>query len=395
MKMSEAVTEIVKAPRERLKFIDMARSIAILLMLEGHFIGLSLNQAYRSESNPIYASWNFVRGFTAPMFFTVTGVVFVYLLTNNVQAGYFKNKRVKKGFQRSLELLFWGYALQVNLQNIIQYFEGNISNWVYAFHVLQSIGIGISCLLLIFGIFKLIGKGGLWLYYFIAATALFSFYPYLKGLPEGQYVLNGWPLILQNMIKGPDSVFPIVPWVAFTLYGGMVGDLLNRFHEHVRKTWFPLAFIGLGLALNLFGYAIFETVDVIFKQIHKDSPVDMSFNAWLYGRLGQVLIVLGILMFIEKYFHVKDSLFIKIGQNTLQIYIVHVIVLYSGIFGLGLNHYIEDALNPWQAILSAAGFITIFVIFTKYLEPLTAAYDKFKSILFWPFRKVWGVIAKK
>ena len=393
--MSEPVTEIVKAPRERLKFIDMARSIAILLMLEGHFIGLSLNQAYRSDSNPIYATWNFVRGFTAPMFFTVTGVVFVYLLTNNVQAGYFKNKRVKKGFQRSLELLFWGYALQLNLQNILQYMQGNVSNWVFAFHVLQSIGIGISCLLLIFGVFKLIGKGGLWFYYFIAATALFSFYPYLKGLPEGQYVLNGWPLFIQNMIKGPDSVFPIIPWVAFTLYGGMVGDLLNRFHEHVRKNWFPLTFLGLGLALNLFGYAIFETVDLIFKQIHKDSPIDLSFNAWLYGRLGQVLIVIGILMFIEKYFHVKDSLFIKIGQNTLQIYIVHVMILYSGIFGLGLNQYIADALNPWQAILSAIGFISVFVIFTKYLEPLTAVYDSFKSILFWPFRKVWSTLLRK
>ncbi len=392
--MNEQITEVVKAPRERLKFIDMARSIAILLMLEGHFIGLTLGQSYRDENNLLYASWNFVRGFTAPMFFTVTGVVFVYLLTNNVQSGYFKNKRVKKGFQRSLELLFWGYALQLNIQNIVEYAQGNVSNWVYAFHVLQSIGIGISFLLLIFGLYKIIKKGGLWFYYFMAATILFSFYPYLKNLPEGTYLLNDWPLFIQNMIKGPDSVFPIIPWVAFTLYGGMVGALLNRFHEYVRKDWFPITFIGLGLALNLFGYTIFETVDLVFKYIYEDSLIDLSFNSWLYGRLGQVLIVIGILMFIEKYLNVKDSLFLKVGQNTLQIYIVHVIVLYSGIFGIGLNHIIKESLNPWQAILSAIGFITIFVIFTKYLEPLTELYQKFKSILFWPFTKMKDLIFK-
>jgi len=75
-------TSAAKAPKERLKFIDMARSIAILLMLEGHFIGCTLaNQDYYHNSqSPIYFAWNFVRGFTAPMFFTVTGLVFVYLL---------------------------------------------------------------------------------------------------------------------------------------------------------------------------------------------------------------------------------------------------------------------------------------------------------------------------
>ena len=159
--MSEEASVIVKAPRERLKFIDMARSIAILLMLEGHFIGLTLNDAYRNDDNLVYGAWNFVRGFTAPMFFAVTGLVFVYLLTNNMQAGYFKNKRVKKGFRRSLELLFWGYFLQTNLQNLPEYLSGNISSWVTAFHVLQSIGIAIAFILLIFGLYKLIGKGPL------------------------------------------------------------------------------------------------------------------------------------------------------------------------------------------------------------------------------------------
>ncbi|MBU2018983.1 MAG: acyltransferase [Bacteroidetes bacterium] len=387
--MSESVKPI---PRERLKFIDMARSIAILLMLEGHFIGLSLHESFKDDNNPIYFSWNFVRGFTAPMFFTVTGVVFVYLLTNNPDAKFFNNRRVSKGFRRSLELLMWGYLLQVNLKHIWTYLTGEVSEWVYAFHVLQAIGVGIAMLLLIFGLYKLIGKGALFLYYFLAATLLFSFYPYFKSLPEGVYVLNGWPQIIQNMIKGPNSVFPIIPWVAFTLYGGMVGALLNRFHEHVRKVWFPLCFIGLGLILNLFGFAIFKFIDELSKTMHFSENLDFVFNAWLYGRLGQVLIVIGVLMFIEKYFHIKDSLFIKIGQNTLSIYIVHVMILYSGVFGIGLNHYIKNIFTPWQAVFAAASFITFFVFFTKYLEQLEAVYKKLWDIILWPFKTIWAKI---
>lgn len=385
--MAEEVIQEVETKRERLKFIDMARSIAILLMLEGHFIGLTLNQAYRDDNNPLYFTWNFIRGFTAPMFFTVTGVVFVYLLTNQQKAGFFKNRRVSKGFSRAFELIFWGYMLQLNFQHIVDYLHGDFNEWSTAFHVLQSIGVGIALLLLIYGIYKIIKKGGLWFYYFLAATLLFSFYPYLKNLPEGQYALEGWPMIIQNMIKGPHSVFPIVPWVAFTLYGGMVGALLNRFHEHVRKVWFPLTFIGLGIVLNIFGYTIFKAIDQLSKMIHFSENLDFVFNAWLYGRLGQVLIVIGILMFIEKYFKIKDSLFIKIGQNTLQIYIVHVMVLYSGIFGVGLNHYIKNSLTPAQAILSAIGFILVFVIFVKFLPAIEKPYQKLEQIVLWPFKK--------
>jgi uncharacterized membrane protein len=389
--MSEVV-EIKKAPRPRLMFIDMARSIAILLMLEGHFIGLTLDNAYRDDENLLYMTWNFVRGFTAPMFFTVTGVVFVYLLTNNSAAGFFKNRRVTKGFKRSIELVFWGYLLQTNFQHFPDYLRGNISDWFFAFHVLQSIGVGISFLLIIYGIYKLIGKLPLGLYYFVAATTLFSFYPYLKGLPDGVYPMEGWPLFLQNMVRGPYSVFPIVPWVAFTLYGGMVGALLNRYYKYVKRFWFPLTFMILGLILNIFGFYIFTGIDELFKLLKIDENPDFVKNAWLYGRIGQVLIALGILMFIEKYFRVKESLFIRVGQNTLQIYIVHVIVLYSAIFGVGINQWYNRNLDPYWAIGSAALFIATFILFVKYLDPITKVYKKLWSFVYWPFIQLFKLV---
>ena len=166
MAESEIVLPLEKKPR--LKFIDMARSIAILLMLEGHFIGLSLGQEYRDPDNFVYMCWNFVRGFTAPMFFTVTGVIFVYLLSAKNE-GFLSNKRVTKGFKRSGEFLFWGFFLQLNFiesgKTIFNSIFGDATldfgTWVYAFHVLQCIGVGIACLLLIYGLRQLIGFGHL------------------------------------------------------------------------------------------------------------------------------------------------------------------------------------------------------------------------------------------
>ena len=106
--MSELEVPIIPQPKARLKFIDMARSIAILLMLEGHFIEhmykdfkpmVGLIREHGTSGNIFFDWFYFIKGFTAPMFFMVTGVVFVYLLARNKDAGFYQNPRVRKGFK--------------------------------------------------------------------------------------------------------------------------------------------------------------------------------------------------------------------------------------------------------------------------------------------------------
>jgi uncharacterized membrane protein len=100
----------------RLRFIDIARSVAILLMLEGHFVDLTLAEEHRTRGVWLYETWHYIRGMTAPMFFTVTGLVFAYLLTGARESGFWQVPRVRKGIRRAGELLFWGYLLQINLR---------------------------------------------------------------------------------------------------------------------------------------------------------------------------------------------------------------------------------------------------------------------------------------
>ena len=373
--MDEEQIEIIAKPKVRLKFIDMARSLAILLMLEGHFIEhtfknfkpmIELVKQTGTSGYLIFDWWYFIKGFTAPLFFTVTGIVFVYLLARNKEAGFRRNPRIGKGFRRAFELLLWGYALQLNLRYITNTFNHD-EPWFYAFHVLQSIGMGIIALLLIFGLYKLLKIGPLYLYYFIAGTVIFCFYPYTKSLADGVHIPSGGPQLLQNIIHGPRSVFAIIPWMAFTMYGGMVGALTIRFQDHVKKYWYPLTYIALGLILNIYGRLIGLTLDSLLDLIGIHD-LNLVQNAWLYGRLGQIFMALGVFMLIDKLINFKGELFLKIGQNTLSIYIIHVMILYGGFFGYGLNQYMGHSLNGWQTILGAAIFIGVFVLFIKYLR---------------------------
>ena len=109
--MAEQIS--LNKPKTRLYFIDMARTIAILLMLEGHFVHDSLALEWVNESLPAYRTWKFIRGFTSPTFLTVTGLVFTYLLLGNEHLKFWENMRVRKGLKRVIELLFLGLPITI------------------------------------------------------------------------------------------------------------------------------------------------------------------------------------------------------------------------------------------------------------------------------------------
>ena len=104
--------------KERLYFLDALRAFAILMMLQGHFISGVLDPVFKSPENSFYSFWLYCRGFTAPVFFLVTGWVLMFLLLKNKIQGY-RNPRIKKSIRRGLELIIWGYVLRLNLPMLL------------------------------------------------------------------------------------------------------------------------------------------------------------------------------------------------------------------------------------------------------------------------------------
>ena len=341
--------------KTRLYFIDIARSIAILLMLEGHFVDNGLMDVYRDTNNDIYNAWLFVRGFTSPIFLTITGIVFTYLLIGNNHLEYFKNNRIKKGYKRVVELLFWGYVVQV-----------------YAFHVLQCIGIGILSILILYGIYKAVKIIPLWVYFFFAGTIIFSSYIVISSWPKEYYWPESAPIFIQNMFHGKYSIFPILPRMGYTMYGAMIGVILYTYKSKVKEWSFILSVFLIGAFLYFFLKDILLILDGIFAHpIYHLYKVD-----WLYECLGMVLIILSILIALEKFIgEIKPNLFLKIGQNTLTIYILHMVLLYGSITGFGINRVIHKNLTPWQILPATICFILFFVILIYYLDEIKLKLD--------------------
>lgn len=359
--MSEAPEPDPPKPR-RLRFIDLARSVAILMMLQGHFIDVTLADAYRHSG--LHTFWQHFRGLAAPMFFASTGLIFVYLLSGNTGPSFLSLPRVRKGFLRSLELFFWGYLLQINLLRLPDYFRDGPDHWLGAFHVLQCIATGILLLIGVYSIARLIPKIPLPFWYIAAGLGLAVFDAYLINLPKGIGFPDGAPEFIRNAFRGPVSIFPVTPWLVFTLYGGAIGAWVRMNPEQVLKSG-PLL-IACGFAVKYSGIFIDRWIGA-FYGIISGRPSVLS-EHWVHDRAGEILTVLGILIFIDHRFKLRESWLLKVGRNTLPIYIAHVVLLYNGFFGIGLKTCCEKAFGPWQAAGGALVFMTGFVLFALAIE---------------------------
>lgn len=332
-------------PSKRLYFIDAMRAWAILMMLQGHFIDGLLDPVFRDPGNMAFATWKYFRGITAPVFFTVSGFIFTYLLLRAPRSGT-GNPRIRKGLKRGLQLVLIGYLLRINLFGLL---NGVLYPSFFLVDVLHCIGIS---LLIIIGVYLLTIKRGA---AYMAATLMLAGLLLFLFEPVYQSWDFSWlPTGLANYFtRANGSVFTIIPWVGYTLIGGF---LSIGFHAFRKDPYLYAKSIMLSLLSGLFLIWVSSpffhwmgslTGISLFEQIVS--------NNYLFIRLGDVFLVFAVFMILRGL--MKQKMFLKIGQNTLSIYVIHFIVLYGSFTGIGLYRFFHDSLAPALVIPAALVFM--------------------------------------
>eukprot|EP01013_Petalomonas_cantuscygni_P031701 TRINITY_DN57977_c0_g1_i1.p1 TRINITY_DN57977_c0_g1~~TRINITY_DN57977_c0_g1_i1.p1 ORF type:complete len:395 (+),score=-49.30 TRINITY_DN57977_c0_g1_i1:24-1208(+) len=342
--------------KSRLFFLDAIRAWAILMMLQGHFIDGLLDNAFRDNSNILFSTWKYFRGITAPVFFTVSGFIFTFLLIKSPQTGW-SNPRVKKGIKRGLELLVIAYLLRMNIFGL---FKGEIYDSFYLVDVLHCIGLS---LLFIIGFYILTFAKQKWIFPTILASTtllLFIFEPIYKTsgfefLPQA---------IANYLTKANGSVFTIIPWLGYATIGSFMSVVFSKFQKSSNLYYYIVpAYIAIGLILVFFSsdffMSIYEITGIqLFQSIFS--------NNYLFIRLGDVLIVFSIFIMLRKFF--MNATWLKIGQSTLSIYIIHFIILYGSFTGIGLYRFFNHSLNPYYVIPGAILFMIVCTFFALQYE---------------------------
>ena len=353
----------------RLYFIDAVRAFAILMMLQGHFIDTLLDVSYRDDSNLIFKCWKYFRGITAPTFFTISGLIFSYLLIRAKHSGNVK-KRMRKGMLRGLMLIGIGYLLRIP---IFEWLIGKFNGYFLIIDVLQCIGLSLMGIVIIYRLT-------------CRKTLVFSILMLLLGLlifmtePLYRFIeLPNVPALFSNYLtKENGSVFTILPWFGYVAFGAFIATLFYRYLERPRfKHATVSGFFIVGIVLMQFsGYILMKLYYVTSVALFKD----VAYYNYLFTRLGNVLVIFSLFYLIERY--LRKPLILKIGQKTLSIYVIHFIIIYGSFTGIGLHQLIGKTLVPWQAIIGAILFLsTVCFISFYYAKTNAFVYSVIRQII--------------
>ncbi|WP_323789080.1 heparan-alpha-glucosaminide N-acetyltransferase domain-containing protein [Psychroserpens sp.] len=353
----------------RLFFIDAVRAFAILMMLQGHFIDTLLNPIYRDESNVVYQVWSYFRGITAPTFFTISGLVFLYLLLRAKDKGDDK-PRIKKGLYRGLLLIIIGYALRIN---VFGWLSGEFNSHVLVIDVLQCIGLS---LIILIGCYVLLRK------HIRLLSILLFFLGCLCFLTEPMYRnldLSHIPKLFANYLsKSNGSIFTILPWFGFTAFGGFLATV---FYSHLHRNRFRLITV---ISFFAFGSLLIEYSSWFLMKLHYLTDIELfkssAYYNYLFTRFGNVLLLFGVFYAAEPF--LKGLLIGKIGQKTLSIYVIHFIIIFGSFTGVGLKHFLAKSLHPTEAILGALVFmIVVCFISFHYVKTNTFIYNNARRLI--------------
>ena len=352
----------------RLYFIDIVRAIAILMMLQGHFVDTLLDPQFRNEDYTAFRIWSYFRGITAPTFFTISGLIFTYLMLKAKQKGEL-NYRIKKGIIRGFMLIGIGYLLRIPL---FQIFYGDLGTAWLAVDVLQCIGLSLIMVVLLY-VFTFKKTLIFSILLFILGTVIFITEPWYRNLE-----INNLPIAIANyMTKTNKSVFTILPWFGYVAYGGFLATI---FYKYLERNTFKKTVIT---SLFIIGFFLINHSTSFLYFLHRITDLEIiklsaGFN-YLFKRLGDVFMLFALFYLLEAY--LKHSLILKIGQKTLSIYVIHFIIIYGSFTGLGLNRLIGKTLQPWEAVIGALSFwLVVCVIALNYVKTNQFIYGKINRL---------------
>ncbi len=349
--------------QQRVVFIDLLRAYAILMMVQGHFIEVTLATQYCSLDNYIYLIWATLRGMTAPIFFFASGTVFSYLLFRAEKEDG-TNLRVKKGIKRFFLLVGLGYLLRLQPAVFTDLFNLKSEEMkpFWAIDTLHCIGFGILFIILIYKFGKLFKLNHSLIFTFFALV-IFLISPIL----EKSTLILSLPIpIADFFVYQYGSNFPIIPWTGFVLWGALIGYLLAKNSIDFKNLRFSISILIIGFALILFSG---EMLIGIYRITSFKVFEELYLKNILFLHLGSVLFVTGLFSYLANNFKFPISLQ-KVGNNTLMIYIVHIFIIYGTAFTPGINNWFSKSLNPIESITFALILIFAFIILTKYYEKI-------------------------
>lgn len=343
--------------------LDLLRFCAVFLMVQGHAFTELLDPSVQSER--WYRHHMFVHGYTAPMFLFASGLAFGYTTFRAWEANTTPGDALWKRFRRYAWLLVIGYALHlpsISIAELGSLDAARLAAWLQV-DVLQHIGVSLALCQLLALVLRTPRR------FATAVGLMFALAVLAAPLVWRWRAEQAMPGALAGYL-GPSggSLFPLFPWAGFTYAGILCAYFARNVRSPGRELAWPIA-IAAAVAL-LVPIAINHTRWNPYG-VHDFWRTGPYYFFW---RLGNVMGVLALLCFAERWMQRVRAIWRDgtlsaralalvrvVGQESLIVYVAHLLVLHGSVLNRGIRSYTGQTLSVLEASGVAIGLFVLMV----------------------------------
>ena len=330
---------MVRERAHRVIFIDLARALAVVMMMYGHTVSALLDTSY--QTGRWFEIWTFQRGLTSTLFLFLSGFALSLATMRHWPSHTRLSPAVWKRARRFVLFIALGYGMHLPVRRIVDFGYADEAKWraFLAVDVLQLIGVT----LLFMQLLVLISQSRR---VFIALS--FALSMALVAIAPAAWA-SDWrnlpPVLAAYLSPATGSLFPVVPWAGYALAGAAAGGLYSRWGASHLARFANLVLLVPGVLTVLIG----------LRAEHLPVPGATGPFAWataaILTRIGASLIVLAIIAYASRGIARLPHVFGAVAQESLLIYVVHLCIIYGSTWNVGLYRFYAGALSPWATLL--------------------------------------------
>lgn len=312
----------------RVVFLDLARALAVLLMVQGHTIDALLITEHR-WSVP-YNAWLFIRGLTSCTFLFLSGAAFSLTATRHWDDQRRWSDRVRRRLRRFTFFLALGYLVHFPMGRFwhLPFATDEAMRSFLAVDVLQNTA---AALLLLQALVVVSPTPRV---FARAASAIGCLVALATPWVHAVDWTPALPLLVSSYLShASGSLFPMFPWATYAFVGAAFGVRVARLSAAGDLEELPRQLFRVGgtlvIVTSLLAQLPFEPYSAF--EWWRRSPVHVAL------RIGCVLLLLsGISALAQRLRHLAAPLQ-ALAEESLLVYAVHVAVLYGSLWNVGLN----------------------------------------------------------
>jgi uncharacterized membrane protein len=331
----------------RVIFIDLARALAVVLMVSGHTSSALLASRYRTGD--WVQAWEFQRGLTSALFLLLSGFAFSIATSRHWASHITPSFALVKRLRRFGLFILLGYALHFPVRRFAMLADATDQQWraFLSVDVLQLIGVtfvAVQLLVLIVQSRRVFMAAA-----FILAAVVIGAAPAMWRTDW----TGALPLAVASYLSpGTGSQFPLFPWAGFVLIGAGAGQIYARWGAAHLSAFANWGMLVPGVALTVVAYGISGTP-------LPASGVD-DFR-WVPGeiltRTGVCLAILGVVAHASRRIAQLPHVFGAVAQESLVVYFIHLCIVYGSIWNAGLYQSYGEALSPGATALAVLAVV--------------------------------------